>query len=79
MKQHCLWMLIPLPANLGFLIDDGDMVNAYMHADVKGPTILMIVDDVFQSWYKDRTSIELSLVSCTPSSRICSVILNQEI
>jgi hypothetical protein len=72
-------MLIPLPANLSFLIDAGDVANAYMHAGAEGPTILMIVDDVFQSWYKDRTGIELSLGSFTPYSRLCRVILNQAI
>jgi hypothetical protein len=41
-------------------------VNAYAHADAEGPTIYLILVDVFQTCYKDCHGIELTLGSCVP-------------
>jgi hypothetical protein len=48
MDQRCLWLFVALSANLGFLVEDGYIVNAYAYAAAEGPTIFLIVDDVFQ-------------------------------
>jgi hypothetical protein len=66
MEQHCLCMFVAIAAILGFLIEDGNVVNAYAHADAEGPTIYLVVDDVFQSWYQARFSITLPSGSCVP-------------
>jgi hypothetical protein len=66
MEQHCLWLCVALLVNLGFLIKDGDVVNAYAHAADEGPTIFLVVDDVFQAWYSARIDIDLDLGSCVP-------------
>jgi hypothetical protein len=66
MEQHCLHMFVALAAILGFLIEDGDVVNAYAHADAEGPAIFLITDEVFQSWYKDRLGIDLPRGTCVP-------------
>jgi hypothetical protein len=50
MEQHCLRLFVAFVAQLGFLIKDGDVVNAYAHADAEGPVIYLIVDDVYQAW-----------------------------
>jgi hypothetical protein len=59
-------MFVALTAILGFLIEDGDAVNAYAHANAEGPTIFLVADDVFQSWYKDSLDIDLPLGTCVP-------------
>jgi hypothetical protein len=66
MEQHCFRLFIAFAAQLGFLIDDGDVVNAYAHADAEGPTIYLSVDDLFQAWYLERYRLELTLGSCVP-------------
>jgi hypothetical protein len=66
MEHHCLRMSVAISANLGFLIEDGDVVNAYAHADAERPIIFLIVDEVFHSGYKARLFIYLSLGSCAP-------------
>jgi hypothetical protein len=66
MEQHCLRTFVALAAILGFLIEDGDVVNAYAHADAEGPTIFLVTDEVFQSWYKYRLGIDLPLGTCVP-------------
>jgi hypothetical protein len=66
MEQHCFRMFIALAAQLGFLIEDCDVINAYAHADAEGPTIYLSVDDVYQAWYLERFQVDLSLGSCVP-------------
>jgi hypothetical protein len=66
MEQHCLRMFVALAAILGFLIEDVDVVNAYAHADAEGPTIFLVTDEVFQSWYKEPLGIYLPLGTCVP-------------
>jgi hypothetical protein len=66
MDQHCIRMFVDLAAILGFLIEDGDVVNAYAHADAEGPIIFLVTDEVFQLWYKDRIAIDLPLGTCVP-------------
>jgi hypothetical protein len=66
MEQHCFHLFIAFTAQLGFLIEDGDVVNAYTHVDAEGPTIYLSVDDVFQAWYLERYHLELPLGSCAP-------------
>jgi hypothetical protein len=61
MEQHCFRLFIAFAAQLGFLIEDGNVVNAYAHADAEGPTIYLSVDDVFQSWYLERYHLEHTL------------------
>jgi hypothetical protein len=66
MEQHCFWLIIALAAQLGFLIEEGDVVNAYAHADAEGPTIYLSVDDVYQTWYLERFQVDLSIGYCIP-------------
>jgi hypothetical protein len=66
MEQHCLRMFVAIAAILGFLIKDGDVVNAYAHADAEGPTIYLVVNDVIQSWYQARFGVTFLLGSCVP-------------
>jgi hypothetical protein len=66
MEPHCLRMVVAIAAIFGFLIEDGDVVNAYAHADAEGPTIYLVVEDVFQSWYQARFRVTLPLGSCVP-------------
>jgi hypothetical protein len=66
MKQHCLRLLVALSAYLGCVIEDGDVVNAYAHADAKGTLIYIAVDDVFQSWYIARYGTQVALNDCIP-------------
>jgi hypothetical protein len=49
MEQHCLRLSVALSENLVFLIEDGNIFNAYTHATAQGPTIFLIVDEVFQA------------------------------
>jgi hypothetical protein len=50
----------------GFLIQDGNIVNAYTHADAEEPTIFLIVDDVFQAWYTVHLGVDPALGYCAP-------------
>jgi hypothetical protein len=65
-EQHCIRLFVAFTAQLGFLIEDGDMVNVYAHADAEGPTIYLIIDDVYQSWYYKRHGRDLHLGSYAP-------------
>jgi hypothetical protein len=66
MEHHCLRMSVAIAAILGFLIEDGDAVNAYAHTNAEGPTIYLVVDEVFQSWYQACFSVTLPLGYCVP-------------
>jgi hypothetical protein len=66
MEQHCLRLFCALAAYLGSIICDGDVVNAYAHADAEGTQIYIAVDDVFQSWYNARYGSNVSLGDCIP-------------
>jgi hypothetical protein len=65
-EQHCLRLFVALSANLGSLVENVDVVNAYDHAAAGGPTIFLIFDDVFQAWYTAHLGVDLTLGSCVP-------------
>jgi hypothetical protein len=66
MEHHCFRLFVAFAAQLGFLIKDGDVINAYPHADAEGPTIYLSVDDVYHAWYLERFQVELPFGSCVP-------------
>jgi hypothetical protein len=66
MEHHCFRLFIAFAAQLGFLIEDGDVVNEYAHTDAEGPTIYLSVEDVYQSWYLERFQVDLPIGSCVP-------------
>jgi hypothetical protein len=66
MEHHVLRLFSALSAALGFLIDDGDVVNAYAHTYTEGPMIYLIVNDVCQAWYLECFTKSPMIGSCTP-------------
>jgi hypothetical protein len=50
-EHNAICLVIALSADLGFLVEDGGVVNAYAHADAKGTILYLIVNNVFQAWY----------------------------
>jgi hypothetical protein len=61
MEKHVLLLFIALSAALGFLIKDGDVVNAHAHAYGECPVIYLIVYDAFQVWYFERFTCTLEI------------------
>jgi hypothetical protein len=70
-EQHCLRLFVAFTAYLGNVIEDCDVVNAYVHVPTEGSPIYIVVDEVFQAWYQDRFKIMLSLGTCV---RICKAV-----
>jgi hypothetical protein len=66
MEHHLFRLFIAFAAQLGFLVEDGDVVNVYAHADAEGPTVYLSVDDVYHAWYLEGFQVDLSLGSCVP-------------
>jgi hypothetical protein len=66
MEQHCLHMFVALSANLGFIIEDGDVASNYAHANTEGPTTFLIVDGIFQMRHFERHHIDLAVGSGVP-------------
>jgi hypothetical protein len=64
MEQHCLRLLIAITAYIGSIIFDGDVVNAHAHANARGAAIYIVVDEVFQEWYKLHLGVTPPLGSC---------------
>jgi hypothetical protein len=71
MEQHCLWLFVALTAYLGNIIEDGDVINAYAHAEPEGTPIYIVVDDVFKTWFQDRFQKHIPLGSCV---RVCKAM-----
>jgi hypothetical protein len=61
MEHNVLQLFIALSAALGFLTEDGDVVNAYAYADAEGPIMYLIIDDVFQAWHLERFTHTLEI------------------
>jgi hypothetical protein len=51
MEHHCLRLFMDIAAYMGHIIEDGDIVNAYVHATSEGTQIYIAVDAVFESWH----------------------------
>jgi hypothetical protein len=66
MEPHYLRLFVARSENFGFLIEDGNVINAYDHAATEGQTIFLIVNDVFQAWNTTRLGVDLALGSCVP-------------
>jgi hypothetical protein len=64
MEQPCLRLLVALMVYLGNIIEDGDVVNTYAHAEAEGTPIYIVVDDVFKAWFQDRFYTAIYLGSC---------------
>jgi hypothetical protein len=66
MEQHCLWLFVDFAAQLVFLIEDGDVANAYAQADAEVPNMYLSVDYVYQARYSECHGRHLPLGSCVP-------------
>jgi hypothetical protein len=66
MDQHCLGLFVVLSALLANIIEDGNVVNVYAHADAEGPQIYIVIYDVYQSRHNARYSSQVDLGDCVP-------------
>jgi hypothetical protein len=71
MEQHCLRLFVALTAYLVNNIEDGDVVNAYAHAEAECTPIYIVVDDVFKIWFHNRFKKHIPLGSC---ARVCKAM-----
>jgi hypothetical protein len=71
MEQHCIRLFVALTTYLGNIIEDGDVVNDYTHAEAEGTLIYIVVDDVFKAWFQDRFQTTIHLGSCV---RVCKAM-----
>jgi hypothetical protein len=75
MEQHCLRMFMALAAILGFLIEDGDVVNVYAHADAEGPTIFWSRTMCFNPGKRIALALICRWAPVSLSSKLCRVVL----
>jgi hypothetical protein len=66
MEKHSIRLFIDVHDYIGNIIEDGDIVNAYAHADAAGTPIYIIVDEVYQSWQNSRYGSHIPLGACVP-------------
>jgi hypothetical protein len=57
MECHIIWLFIATSAIIALMTEDGGAMNAYNHAEDEGTFIYLIVDEVFQAFYKDQFGI----------------------
>jgi hypothetical protein len=59
MEKHCLRLFMANAANMGHIIEDGDVINDYAHATAEGMPIYIVVDKVFKSWHNARCGSQI--------------------
>jgi hypothetical protein len=63
-EHHCIRLFVALTAYLGNIIEDGDVVNAYTHAEAEGTPIYIVANDAFKAWFQDIFQTTIPLESC---------------
>jgi hypothetical protein len=64
MEQNCLQLFMDLAANLGHIIEDGAVVNAYAYDAAEGTHIYIVVDPIFKYWHNARYGTQIVEGDC---------------